>query len=77
MKKLLCLLLLSLIVCMSFVGCSKDDQKLEEPIHLSVWTYYNGVPKDVFYQLVDEFNQTAGKENNIFVEPRTDRKSVV
>ena len=71
MKKLLCVLLLALIVCMSFVGCSKDDQKLEEAIHLSVWTYYNGVPKDVFYQLVDEFNQTAGKENNIFVEPRT------
>ena len=61
------------------VGC-KNNNSLEyigemtpsdTPITLSVRTYYSGIAKDVFYDLVGEFNETVGKEYNIIVEPRS------
>lgn len=40
----------------------------EEPVTITVWTYYNGEQFESFSALVDEFNATTGKENGVTVE---------
>lgn len=42
--------------------------KSEEPVNLTIWTYYNGEQLDAFNALVDSFNESVGKEKNIIVE---------
>lgn len=37
------------------------------PVELTVWTYYNGDQLDSFNRLVEEFNDTVGRERNIEV----------
>lgn len=37
------------------------------PVELTVWTYYNGDQLESFNRLVEEFNDTVGKEMNIEV----------
>lgn len=37
------------------------------PVQLTVWTYYNGDQLETFNRLVEEFNDTVGKERNIEV----------
>lgn len=39
-----------------------------KPVTITVWTYYNGDQLETFNKLVDEFNNTVGKEQNITVE---------
>lgn len=39
-----------------------------KPVSITVWTYYNGDQLETFSKLVDEFNATVGKEQNITVE---------
>ena len=39
-----------------------------EPVQLTVWTYYNGDQLESFNKLVEDFNATVGKEQNITVE---------
>ena len=39
-----------------------------KPVTITVWTYYNGDQLEYFNKLVDEFNNTVGKEQNITVE---------
>lgn len=50
-----------------------DDQaavKLDpdKPISITVWHYYNGAQQVAFDELVNEFNETVGKEKGIFVK---------
>lgn len=40
----------------------------ENPISLTVWTYYNGDQLSAFNQQVDAFNETVGREQGIVVE---------
>ena len=40
----------------------------ENPVRLSVWTYYNGAQLTAFNELVDAFNETDGKDLGIVVE---------
>lgn len=39
-----------------------------KPVTITVWNYYNGDQLETFSKLVDEFNTTVGKEQNITVE---------
>ena len=39
-----------------------------EPVTVVIWHYYNGVQKQLFDQLVTQFNSTKGEELNIVVE---------
>lgn len=53
-----------------FGGCGESkDHGLdpEKPLTINVWTYYNSNSKMTFDGLVDEFNQTVGKEKGISV----------
>ena len=39
-----------------------------KPVTITVWSYYNGDQLETFSKLVEEFNATVGKEQNITVE---------
>lgn len=52
-------------------GCgakNSDVGKTEKTEVITVWNYYNGPQKDAFDALVQEFNETEGKEKKIIVE---------
>lgn len=51
-------------------GCGTADStaQKEEPEVVTVWNYYNGPQKKAFDDLVQEFNETVGKEKQIVVE---------
>ena len=59
-----CTLLLLLTGC----GAAATTPPAPEPLHLTVWTYYNGDQLSAFNALVDEFNRTVGAEQGIAVE---------
>lgn len=40
----------------------------KNPVTLTVWHYYNGSQQSAFDALVEEFNDTAGREKGIYVE---------
>ena len=50
-------------------GCG-DHSPLdpENPVSLTVWHYYNGSQQAAFDALVEEFNDTVGREKGIYVE---------
>ena len=56
-----------------FSGCASGGKQTnlldpKSPVSITVWTYYNGAQLDAFNLLVDEFNETTGKEQGIFIE---------
>lgn len=70
------ILCVALIMGMTLSGCGtygnsqttgkKADS--EEPVVVTVWNYYNGQQLKAFDQLVEEFNDSVGKEKGIIVE---------
>lgn len=71
MRKLTMISLAFVLALSSLVGCSsKESGALDpkNPVTIEVWTYYNGAQKTAFDTMVDEFNETVGKEKGIFVE---------
>ena len=61
-----------LTACLLLAGCSGaasvSTAKNSEPIDITIWHYYNGSQKAAFDDLVNEFNDTVGKEKGIYVE---------
>ena len=50
-------------------GCgSKSPLDPKDPVSLTVWHYYNGSQQTAFDALVEEFNDTVGREKGIFVQ---------
>ena len=50
-------------------GCgNKTALDAKNPTTITVWHYYNGEQMDAFDGLVNEFNETVGKEKGIIVE---------
>ncbi len=52
-------------------GCGKQpDSPLDpkNPVSLTLWHYYNGSQQAAFDDLVEEFNETVGKEKGIYVQ---------
>ena len=62
-KKLLALLLTAAAV-LSLCACGAEDSDVVE---ISVWSYYNGAQLAMFNELVEEFNETVGREKGIEV----------
>ncbi len=61
------------VAVMSFVigGCGKKQKQLTDPknpVTLTVWHYYNGSQQEAFRSLVEEFNDTVGREKGIYVK---------
>ena len=71
-RKWLSLLLTGTLVLTFCAGCA--DQKggvsldPREPVTINVWHYYNGAQKTAFDQLINEFNESVGREKGIIVE---------
>lgn len=70
---------MSIIFCLSLTGCgeknSTDTSKQvtldpKNPTVITVWHYYNGSQKSAFDNLVEEFNDTVGKEKGIIVNSK-------
>ncbi len=51
-------------------GCAQDPRKLDKssPVTLTLWHYYNGAQKQIFDELVTEFNEGVGAEQGVVVE---------
>ena len=68
-RLIMCVLMTALTVTACATGGSQavvpDDAS---PVHISVWTYYNGPQLNAFSGLVEEFNRTEGKAQGIVVE---------
>ena len=59
---------------LSLAGCGAEQSGGPadvEPVQLTVWTYYNGDQLESFNRLVEEFNATVGKEQNITITSST------
>ena len=73
MKKQIKSLLCGLCAAALALGCtgcggSAGPEVPAKVTNVMVWTYYNGDQLETFIKLVDEFNATVGKEQNITVE---------
>lgn len=54
---------------MVFAGCrEKSPFDAKNPVTIEVWNYYNGDQLTAFDSLVEEFNETVGKEKGIIVK---------
>lgn len=50
-------------------GCGNNSPlDAKNPVSIDVWTYYNGDQLTAFDALVEEFNETVGKEKGIVVK---------
>ena len=68
-RLLMCLTLLALTITACATGGSQIIASGDtSPLHISVWTYYNGPQLSAFSGLVEEFNRTEGKTRGIVVE---------
>ena len=69
-------IIVSLCAAAMVLGCLAGCQKKEvsksvldpkNPVSISVWNYYNGAQLSAFNEMVDNFNETRGKELGIVV----------
>lgn len=68
-KALVCLLCVTLALCLAGCGSGKKKSELnpKSPVTVTVWNYYNGDQQAAFDQLVDEFNSSIGAEKGVVV----------
>lgn len=60
---------LVLAMGMTFAGCAdKTPLDAKNPVTIEVWNYYNGDQLTAFDHLVEEFNESVGKEKGIIVK---------
>ena len=48
-------------------GCGRSAKQTADPVDITIWTYYNGNQLESFNAMVQEFNNTVGKEKGITV----------
>ncbi len=61
--------LLAAAMALSLAGCGdKNPLDPKNPVSLTVWHYYNGSQQAAFDELVEEFNDTTGRELGIYVQ---------
>ena len=67
----------TLIFCLSCIlliqGCAKNDPYADlldpnNPVTITLWHYYTDMQKSTLDRLIDEFNETVGLEEGIFIE---------
>lgn len=66
--KLLPKICAGLLGVLLLAGCNKAEPEMPAaPLEINVWHYYNGVQKQSFDELVEEFNRTIGQTEGTFV----------
>ncbi|MCI8996069.1 MAG: extracellular solute-binding protein [Lachnospiraceae bacterium] len=67
--KKLSLFCLAVTIILGLGGCGKKSPlDPKNPVSLTVWHYYNGSQQTAFDTLVEEFNDTVGREKGIYVQ---------
>lgn len=65
----ICAACLSATFLFTLTGCgSKSPLDPKNPVSLTVWHYYNGSQQAAFDTLVEEFNDTVGREKGIYIQ---------
>lgn len=60
---------LTAVLAVSAAGCgSKGPLDPGNPVSLTIWHYYNGSQQAAFDALVEEFNDSVGREKGIYVQ---------
>ena len=60
---------LAVVMALGLSGCGdKGPLDPKDPVSLTVWHYYNGSQQAAFDALVEEFNDTAGRERGVYVQ---------
>ena len=60
---------LTAVLAVSLTGCGKKSPlDPGDPVSLTIWHYYNGSQQAAFDALVEEFNDTTGREMGIYVQ---------
>ena len=68
-KKKAGILCITAVLFFGLTGCgNKNPLDPGNPVSLTVWHYYNGSQQAAFDALVEEFNDTAGREKGIYVQ---------
>ncbi len=68
-KKLITAVLTLTVAAACFSGCGKKSPlDPKNPVSLTVWHYYHGAQQAAFDSLVEEFNETVGKDKGIYVQ---------
>ncbi len=62
------LLLLSAILILGVVGCENTAGKADDPVTINIWHVYGAQTDSPLNDLIDEFNETVGKERGIRLE---------
>lgn len=62
-----------LVLLLSFAfgplaGCSNNPLNPKDPVTITVWHYYAGAIENAFNAMVQEFNETIGKQRGVIVE---------
>lgn len=63
-KRLIAGTVAAVMLALTCGGC--DTKK--EPVTITIWNYYNGEQLEAFNRMVQNFNDTVGKEQGITVE---------
>ena len=67
-RRIAAFLLTGTLLACCCVGCSNTAKKEEMPTTITVWHVYGGQTDSPLNDLIDEFNQTVGKEQQINVQ---------
>lgn len=67
-RRIAAFLLTGTLLACCCVGCSNTAAKEETPTTITVWHVYGGQTDSPLNDLIDEFNQTVGKEQRINVQ---------
>lgn len=68
MKKILIIFLFAIMLISLQTGCGNDHGlNPKEPVTLTLWHNYGGQMKETMDNMVDEFNETQGKEKGIII----------
>lgn len=62
---------MTLVLGITLTGCSKTNKSELDPKNptvISLWHYYNGAQLETFNRLIENFNDTVGKEKGIVVK---------
>lgn len=67
------LFLAALLILLAVTACAAGDHGLSpsHPVQLTIWHYYNGTQKELFDQMVDQFNQTVGAQKGIIISAQS------
>ena len=68
-RKIALAVILHLMLAILFFGCGSPQGELDpqNPVTITMWHNYGGQMKDTMDALIDQFNDTVGREHGIII----------